>query len=203
MERNPACVFFDLETGGLSYDSPIIEYAGVAVDMKEWKELESFETKIQFDPKSCDPTALRINNYKEEDWKGSIDEEKFLQIHTSFLNRYADVRQISRAGRPYFVTNVGGHNVASFDVDRLSRLYKRRGKFLPIFFSGSLDTLRLAAWAFLHADKKPEKYNLMALCDFFEYEWTGKAHTALADVRATIFIAQRLLEIIREKPNAK
>lgn len=193
------CVFLDTETGGLRSDSPIIEIAAVAVDLHKWNEIETYEQKLQFDVAACEPEALSVNGYEPEAWRNAVSEREFVAELQQFLNRYCCVSMISgRSGKPYSVARVGGHNVAHFDIDRISRAFRRQSVFFPIYFAGVLDTIHLASWYFVlnPSVAKPASYKLHDLAAYFDIRIFGREHTALTDVRTTIGVARSLVAAV-------
>src|SRR5580700_11396844 len=61
-------VYFDLETGGVRPEHPIIQIAAVAIDNATWQEVDAIEMKLCFDPSQADPEALRLNHYNTAVW---------------------------------------------------------------------------------------------------------------------------------------
>jgi DNA polymerase III epsilon subunit-like protein len=188
-------VFLDIETGGLNLSHPIIQIASVALDDK-WTEEETFERKISFRIEDCDPDALRKNSFNEEVWaREAKSPEKVAREFQEFLNRYRSVECMSkRTGRPYKVTRVGGHNV-SFDLERLTLLFKRFQLFLPIHYNSILDTLPGSIWYFekQQAEKPPDR-KLVSLARFFGLN-VDRAHDALVDVRLSAGVAKKILGV--------
>ena len=184
-------VFFDLETGGVEEHHPDIQLAAVAV--RDWEVVDTFEHKIQFDTAEAEPEALRINSFNPNIWKDkALPEENVVMAFASFLEKYRAIQKISRAGNPYTVARLAGHNVARFDAPRLLRMFKRNhGTFLPADAFMPLDTMQLALWHFADADEKPENFKLGTLCQFFGINTEG-AHDALVDVTNTVQLARNL-----------
>lgn len=188
-------VFFDLETGGLdSQRHPIIELAAVACDDQGFEPIEEFHQRVAFDPRRADPEALRINNYDAELWRDAIPERDLVATFSRFLRSHATLQMISKAGRPYQVARLGGHNAASFDFAFLRSVFERNNAFLPAAFM-VLDTLQLALWTFYRQGDAagPENLKLETLVRHFQVERAGEAHSALSDVHATIAVVRRLL----------
>ena len=61
-------VYFELETGGVLEQHPIIQITAVAIDETTWRELGAIEMKLQFDPAKADPEALKMNHYDPAVW---------------------------------------------------------------------------------------------------------------------------------------
>lgn len=239
-------VFLDTETGGLELSQPIIELAAVAVEVggpghnctrcqgtglldalepgdlsiacncKAWRELEVFEEKLQFDPHTCAPRALEVNHYSAERWKDAKEPAAVVLAFGAFLGRHASVKLMSKRGTPYYVARAGGHNISGFDLERIMRLFKQHGAFLPLAFSGALDTLHGAVWYFERQPpeiQRPENYKLGTLGRYFNLLGkiqvehrpdcgvrTGQfsscecgLHEALIDVRVSLALAQRFV----------
>jgi DNA polymerase III epsilon subunit-like protein len=198
-------VFVDCETGGLRPEHPIIQIGAVAIG-EDWTERETFERKVLFDRSVCEAEALALNHYNEAVWKAeALSEEQMVLELKMFLEGFRSVSMMSkRSGKPYKVCRVGGHNLIGFDLERIARAFKRHEQFLPIQFSGALDTMQGAAWYFERGAerngtvvvdgvrrKRPESLSLQSLCNWFGITYTP--HDALSDARACAQLARRLL----------
>lgn len=184
-------VYFDFETGGVEPTHPNIQLAAVA--MYGSKELEAFEAKIAFEEAAADPEALRLNGYTREAWSGARNEASVLRDFSDFLRHHATVPMVSKAGKPYRLARLAGHNVASFDCPRLVAAFKRYDLFLPGTAFQPLDTYQRALW-WVHEqepEKPPHNFKLATLCDYFQIDASG-AHDALVDVRLCARLAWRL-----------
>ena len=191
-------VVFDYETGGTKDEHPNIQLAAAAVD-DEWNILTSFEMKIKFDEAMAEPEALELNHYDRSVWEKEAKPIPYvLASFDSFLNDHKTVQMVSkRTGRPYSVCRLCGHNAVTFDMPRLKRMYG--GRFLPahpIVF----DTIQLCLWYFRGRVKQPENYQLKTLLDFLGIPFPD-AHDAIADVKATVLLAQALTR--KEVPACK
>ena len=190
---NDTTVFFDLETGGLKTNSPIIQIGGLAVH--KLHQVEAFNMKIIFDPQYADPKALEINHYDPAVWKEEARAESFVvDKFSKFLSRHQSIKKVSKRGKPYSVARLAGHNIAAFDCRLLRALYERHDKFCPADLFRPLDTIHLAWWKFAEEppERQPEKFTLGALCAHYKIN-TGQAHDALADCRAAFEIAKCML----------
>lgn len=188
--RGEVIVWYDSETGGLLPQHPTTQLAAIAVD-SDWRELETFEVKFQFDVDACEPEALKLNGYSPEKWANAVPEAAAWQQFQSMLNRHRCVELISRAGKPYSVARLAGHNIVGFDLPRTEAAFKRLGLFLPICFRTLLDTRYGAVWHFERLGVRPKDFKLTGLAEHFGIPTAG-AHDALADVRMTIELAKRL-----------
>lgn len=181
-------IFFDYETGGVK-DELSIQLACAVYDRK-WACVEAHEWKIIFDEQLCQPEALKLNHYDRDKWR---DEAKpLVQVMREFgevMERHKTVRMVSKAGRPYVVARLAGHNAATFDHPRLQRDWGK--DFLPASFQ-VLDTLQLALWYFEHREDRPENLRLETLVKWFGIEVPGAAHDALYDVHASAMIARAM-----------
>jgi DNA polymerase III epsilon subunit-like protein len=186
-------VFFDLETGGVEPHHPNIQVAAIAV--RDWKEIDAYEAKVAFDPKACDPEALKVNGYTPEAWLKAVSEAQAASGFAEFCRKHADVTMTSkRTGRPYKVARLAGHNVVAFDVPRARAMMERAGGlFWPACWWYALDTYQRAIWHFAElGGAEPENYQLQTLARYLRIEAQGAAHEALADVRLCARIAQAL-----------
>lgn len=195
-------VFCDLETGGVESRHPDIQLAAVAVG-PELVEIESFEAKIQFDVTKCDPEALKINAYDPDEWLHFAKPERVVVSEfSSFLRKHSTLVRVSKAGKPYKVAKIAGHNVRTFDGPRLRAMFERHGEFLPAAWYWPLDTMELALWYYAWGVKpEPENYKLETLLAHVGVYFPehGKAHDALGDCRATVLLTHHLLLALGEE----
>lgn len=196
MSGEKRLVFVDIETGGLDASRhPVIQIAAVAVDCPELVPIETFEVKIQFNEKDCEAGALNVNSYDAGEWaKSAISARDAQASFSQFLSRNATIQMISKAGRPYKLARIAGHNLARFDAPFLQAWYKRGGKFFGAHYS-VLCTHQLAMWRFCGPSSDsdgPKDLKLGTLCEYFGID-IGKAHDALADVRANVNLCRKLL----------
>jgi DNA polymerase III alpha subunit (gram-positive type) len=162
-------VYFDLETGGLDVESPIIQLA----------------------------EALEINHYDRQRWlKEGMPPQIAFERFSKFLNQFKSIPMISkRTGRTYQVARLAGYNCLTFDAPRLQYHFKQHDLFLPAH-PATLDVLALAMWrlsATLHFETPSASTKLGFLCEAFGVP-LDNAHDALADVRGTIALAKRLTQ---------
>ena len=187
-------VFFDLETGGVEPQHPVIQLAAVAID-DAGAEKSSFETKLAFDESACDPEALKINHYDRAAWKDALNTAQAVQLFSTWLRPYSSVSLVSkRTGRPYSVARLAGYNAVSFDLPRL------RGLFGTAFFPCEYlcrDVLQRALFYFDEHPElpKPENFKLSTVYAYFKISVDG-AHDALADAR----LSAGLSRVLQERP---
>lgn len=185
-------VYFDFETGGVN-NEPSIQLAAVAVD-EAWKEVDSFERKIKFDPAECSPDALKINGYTAEAWKDALPPSAVAVKFAQWIKPHSTVEMISqRTGNPYTVARLAGYNALTFDLPRLRALFGKN--FFPCSYHVR-DVLQRAMFYFdEHPDiaEKPKNLKLSELCAYFGIENAG-AHEALTDVRMTVALHRRLIQ---------
>lgn len=189
MNRPTRIVFFDLETGGLDPEQhPILQIAAVVVDSTTLDEIESFDRKILVNVDSCDAKALEMNHFQSDVWaKEALPSADVRNQFTELLRRHSTVEQTSQRGNRFYVAQMAGHNIASFDMLFLQRWFKNGGAFCPASYR-PLDTLQRAAWHFQENDVPlPKDLKLGTLCDYFGVPIAdGEAHDALSDVRGNI-----------------
>ena len=186
-------VFLDLETSGLDHSRhSIIQIAAIAVD-EQLNELASIERKVAFRLEDADVKALEANSYDPAVWaKEAVEPGMAIGQLSAFLKRYADVQMTSKAGKPYSVAQLVGHNAASFDGPFLQAFYKRHDAFLPASYR-VMCTLQRAIWYWHEMSEvtPPPDYKLGTLCDCLGIR-LDNAHDALADVRATVALYKAL-----------
>lgn len=196
MEQRHTWVFTDIETAGLNrFQHPIIEIGAIAVEAGTWKELATFEFRIQFDVRKADPKALGVSKYSPSLWKRTALPPRVVAPKFSvFLRRYATVQCISRMGKPFSVAQLAGHNAEAFDGPFLHTWYRRRKKFFPAS-RRVLCTKQMAMWFFElnQGLTPPENYKLGTLCRYFDL--TEPDHTALNDIRATVELARTISKL--------
>lgn len=177
-ERNLA--FIDTETTGLSLDKhEIIEIGCVLVSQNGapgtgFKKNEEFEIKIKPENiAAADPVALKINGYNETDWADAVSLNSALEILSQKTENAIMV----------------GHNV-SFDYSFLEKAFEKTGIKNTMHYH-KLDTISVA-FAKLYDIKDIDRFSLKSLCEYFGVV-NEKAHTALADARATFEIFVKLM----------
>lgn len=170
--------FIDIETTGTNaFKHEIIELACVLVDEErpgQYKIIDEFETKIR--PKhieTAEPEALRINGYDEAAWMFAPTLEEAL----THLSKKAQ-------GSVMVAQNV------SFDYSFLATAFGQTGIEDPFFYA-KLDTIPLAYYV-LRNVPEISSYTLRSLCDYFGIK-NDRAHSALADTRATVEVWKRLM----------
>jgi hypothetical protein len=186
-------VFVDVEVAGAEISRPIIQVAAIAV-ASDLEELETFEAKLKFDQRLADPHSLPKNRYCEKTWAAEArSATRVAPAFAQFLRRHAAVDGAGKRGSYYQVAQLVAHN-ASFDGPFLQAWFERIGKFFPGHYR-MLCTVQRALWLFHehHHLRPPTDYKLGTLCDYFGVRLNPKeAHTALADVRATVELYRRM-----------
>ena len=180
-------VFADLETGGVKPAHPDIQIAAIAI--RDWHEVGTFEAKIEFDVSKCDPEALRINHYDPSVWKEhAIPESAAVKAFDVFLRTHSSLTKFSKAGKPYSIARIAGHNIKTFDAPRLAAMFKRHGQFLHADSYRPLDTMQLALWYFVGRPDEPEDYKLGTVAKALGVPTTDQ-HDALSDARMAARVA--------------
>jgi DNA polymerase III epsilon subunit-like protein len=176
--------FIDTETTGLDIEKhEIIQLGCVVVSQtpgasngEVYDIVEEFELKIK--PariEDADKTALRINGYNEADWVLGYTLAEAMQI---FANKTKDAIMV-------------GHNLP-FDFAFITKAFATTGVENKMHYH-KLDTISIA---FAKAKKRDDinRFSLRSLCEVFKIENT-RAHTALADARATFELYKRLMAL--------
>lgn len=186
-------IFVDTETGGtLPRVHPLIQVAAVAVST-DWRELESIELRIQFDPKLCDPEALQLIRVDPVEWNADAEPSGIaIARFDAFLNRHRVVPKVSKAGRGYNVARLAAYN-APFDGEFLRAWYDRHDRFAPWDLPRCV--MQRALWWCDAFGQLPESFKLADVAKLFGVELPAEeAHDAFADVRATVELARRVAQ---------
>ncbi len=193
MATADSIVFVDLEVAGGEITCPIIQVAAIAVG-NNLHELEAFEAKLRFDKCLADPQSLTRNRYCETTWAAEArSATSVARAFAKFLRRHAAFDLAGNGRSSYPVAQLAAHN-ASFDGPFLRAWFDRVGNFLPGNYR-ILCTVQRAMWLFHeHSHLRPPKdFKLGTLCDYFGVRLhPDEAHTALADVRATVELYRRM-----------
>lgn len=191
-------VFVDIETGGLDSDSPIIEYAAVAVEAGTYREIDAIDCKVRFDMEKATAEALGVNKFSPTAWEQyAIAEEDAATKLALFLKRHATVqKQGKKSKKPYHIAQLAAHN-AEFDLSRLDAWFRRLGMFFPGTRRG-LCTEQAARWFVENRQDlaPPYDYKLGTLAYYFSLP-TLPDHTALADTRTAVELARAIAERTR------
>ena len=180
-KRNLA--FIDLETTGLDPDRhEIIEVGGIIVRQsvgpngeRLFEVIEEFEYKVKPEHlETAEPEALRINGYNDLEWLFAAELKAVMQI---IADKTMDCVMV-------------GQNVF-FDWSFLKEAFAKTGVVNRMHFQ-RLDLISMV-FAKHHDDEALERFNLGALAKYFGVE-NEKAHSALADIRATFEIYKKLLK---------
>lgn len=185
-------IFFDLETGGLELTHPIIEFGASVVEGGQ--EIDMLHRRLKFNPAECTEESLQVNGYSAELWKDAIEPKHLVEELVALFKRHSSMTLISKAGNPYKVARLAGHNVVSFDVPRLRNLMDTHYKgFWPACWWYPLDTYQRTIWWFTEKRiQLPNDLTLQGLARRFGIPVTA-AHTALSDARTAATLAARLV----------
>ncbi len=129
--RNNNLAFIDIETTGLNILRHEIIEIGCVIATPLLEVIEEFDIKIKPGRiEDADPTSLKVNHYKEEDWADAISLKEGLQI-------------LSEKAKDCIMV---GHNV-SFDIEFLDCAFSRTNVPNTLHYH-RLDTMSIA-WACL------------------------------------------------------
>jgi len=170
--------FVDIETTGVDpYKHEILEIGCLVAKQNDdgsFVMIEEFEVKVKPEHiENAEPQALRINGYDEANWMFAHTLEEALRLMNQKLGD--DATMIA-------------HNI-TFDYSFIINAYSRLGMKDPFFHK--YDTLTMAMMRFKD-EEDTQRLSLRALCEKFGIK-NEKAHTALADVRATFEVFKRLM----------
>jgi DNA polymerase-3 subunit epsilon len=174
--------FIDVETTGFDPDKhEIIELGLVLVKQigdsgDKFEVLEEIELKIKPERiEDADPQALKVNGYDPSQW-----------IFANTLNEAMKIFS-EKTKDAIFVA----HNL-TFDYSFVEHAFQKTGIENQMFYP-KLDTISIA-YAKLHKNPQVEKFRLQKLCEYFGIQ-NERAHTALADARATFAIYEKLMNL--------
>jgi len=178
--KNKNLAFVDIETTGFNVETQeIIEIGCVIVkqvDGRITETLDEFELKIKPEKlENADPEALSINGYNEAEWLFAMNLQQAMQ---TFAEKTKDC---------IFVA----HN-AAFDWSFIAKAFATSDVENKMFYA-KIDTISFA-FAKLHNDPTVSRYSLAALCEKFGIT-NDRAHTALADTRATMEMYKKLCDL--------
>lgn len=174
-------VFLDVETTGFDpVKQEIIELGAIVAEPQgsyaDLKIIHEIEIKVQPQRiEDADPGALRINGYEPEQWMFAHSLEEAMQ-------------ELSQKAKD---ASVVAHNVA-FDWAFIGRAYDVTGVENTLHYH-KFDTLSMA-FALIRKDPDLKNLSLNGLCEYFGIV-NERAHTALADTRATMKVFQELMKL--------
>ena len=176
--------FIDLETTGLDVERHEIIEIGCIIARQIPNEekgpdveiIEEFEIKIKPERiEDADPKSLHMNGYNEKEWENAIPLTEALTIVAE------KTKGASIVGQGVF-----------FDWMFLEAGFKKTGIKNRMHFH-KIDLISMA-FTKLYNDPSVQKFSLGALAEHFGVE-NKKAHTALADIRATFEIYKKILDL--------
>lgn len=175
--KNKNLAFIDIETTGFDIErQEIVEIGCVIVKQVDGVAgdiVDEFEIKIK--PQrlnEADPEALAINGYNEAAWMFALDLKPAMEL---FAEKTKDCIMVA-------------HNLA-FDYSFLAKAFAVTGVENKMFYA-KMDTISYA-YAKLGNNESITRFSLGALCDHYGIT-NERAHTALADARATYEMFKKL-----------
>lgn len=175
MKKNKLA-FIDIETTGLNVIKHEIIEIGCVIATPEFEFIEEFELKIRPERiEDADPTSIKINHYKEEEWQDAISLEEAMKI-------------LSEKTRGCIMV---GQNVA-FDSLFLEYNFSKLGITNEMHYH-KLDTISIA-WAKLHREPDLTHFSLREMCVRFGIS-NKHSHTGLSDAHATYELYKKLMAI--------
>ena len=175
--------FIDVETTGLDIEQHellevgcVVARNGGASGEMSLEVVEEFESKIKPEHiERSDPEALRVNRYNETEWLFASEPKPALE-------------QLVRVSKDAIMV---AHNL-SFDFAFLDRAFLRY-EVESKLHRHKIDTLSIAH-AKLFSKGEADKLSLSYLCKRFGIT-NERAHTALADARATMEVYEKLMNM--------
>lgn len=177
--KNKNLAFIDIETTGFDTEKHEIIEIGCVVVSQEGEELkivDEFDIKVKPEKiENADPEALQINGYNETDWLFAVSKEEAMK---TLAQKTEDCIMVA-------------HNIA-FDYSFLAKAFSDTRVENKMFYL-KIDTVSFA-FAKLHKDDDISRFSLSKLCERFDIV-NERAHTALADARATFGLYKKLTEL--------
>jgi len=178
--KNKTLAFLDIETTGTDFiKHEIIELGCLLVKEQDdgtYKVIDEIEMKIQPTRiETADPSALRVNGYDPAAW--------------FFAHSLKDAMTALATKCQGAV--VVAHNV-SFDWSFLGKAFLDCDIPDPFFYA-KMDTISMA-YTKLKDFEDVNRLTLYALCEYFGVQ-NNRAHTALADARATFEVFEKMMAI--------
>lgn len=171
--------FIDTETTGLDlFKHEVIDIALLQIDWQNGNffEISQFDSKIKpKNIKNASKTALKINGYTSKKWKDAPESSSFL----SLIKSYIEGSEV-----------VCGQNLV-FDYRFINKMFDSNEHERPRW-PKYIDTKWMADQ--LVHDKKLKRSSLDFLCEHYDIETVGRAHTALTDVLRTYELFKMLIE---------
>jgi len=180
-------LWIDSETGGFSVDKhSVLSVAiigmvnGVVVGEHEWK--------IRQQPICAEPQALAINGVNINE--PGLNHKQFQDAYWEKLNEWFFKDGYDPDKRP----RIGGHNV-QFDLKFLRKALEERS--YGFVYDWTIDTQQLAKSMAKEGLINPPNFKLSGLCEVYgiQLEKNDVFHTALADVRQTVKLYEKLKKI--------
>jgi DNA polymerase III alpha subunit (gram-positive type) len=170
--------FVDIETTGVNpFKHEIIEIGCMMVRQNDdgtYTALEEFEVKVKPEHiESAEISALRVNGYDESQWLFAHSQKEALTLISQKCEGAVMVAQNASFDYSFLAVGFGKYDVPD-----------------PFFYA-KLDTIPLAYLRFKD-DPDMDSFTLRKLCERFGIK-NDKAHTAMADIRATFEVFKRLM----------
>lgn len=171
--------FIDIETTGTNpYKHEITEIGCLLAKQNDdgtFSTIEEFEVKVKPEHiETAEPEALRVNGYDEAQWLFAHTQKEALTLVSQKCEGAVMVAQ----------------NV-SFDYAFLAVAFGKYEVKDPFFYA-KLDTIPMAYLRFRN-DPTMDSFTLRALCEKYGIK-NDKAHTAMADIRATFEVFQKIMK---------
>jgi len=184
-------IYFDCETTGTNpIKNGIIQIAGIIEINNE--EMRSFNIKIKpFESDVIEQEALDISGITLENIKGFEDPKTAYNSIVNLFDNYIDKYD------KYDKFIVCGYNVR-FDIDFLKEFFIKNGNdYLFSYFGKPKDPFPVIQY--LSAIGKIDSVNnkLSTICEYFKID-IRNAHDAMADIRATKFLIEKLDKILTD-----
>lgn len=176
-------IVLDTETTGLDIiRHEIIEIAFVSIILEDKKVNIKNKIGLKIAPQNlelADERALKINGFNEKSWIDSKTIDNYLPTFYKIIENCDALM---------------GQNLI-FDLRFIKKSFEQHLHAVPKF-PKYIDTKRMGAK--LVKEGKLKSASMDSMCEHFKINFTGRAHTALADCERTISVFEKLLEQQKE-----
>lgn len=173
--------WIDTETGGLDSDRYALLQVAIMIEIDNEIKSSSIHYMRPFKGDFVNSDALAVNGFTVKEISLWPNPQKVFTEITEILDSYVDRYDINDK----FI--FAGYN-AKFDVDFLRAFWSKCDDkyFGSYFFTANLDVISTVAEAILNGIIQPMRhFRLVDVCEQLGIEFDGKAHDALADIKAT------------------
>lgn len=188
--------WIDLETSGFDPSYNEITQIGCVIAARDtFKEVDTFEIKVRFDPEKASAESLEIMGYSPERWADAVEPDVARTEFAAFIRKYCTWTRVSkRTNREYQTLEIAGQNIP-FDISFLEPFYANSYFPAAMWRGGYLDLMQVIKALEIILNIHFDSYYLESLCHYFEVPYVD-GHDALADARMELEVARLAFSLI-------